>query len=219
MFSAIGQGMLLGLALSFSLGPAFFGLIQTSLRYGYRSGIAMACGIFASDLIYLLLTYFGISNIIMDPKYAIIVGLTGGILLIAYGIAQVFKKTVVQSIDSAGEAAANDPIVPTKGAMALKGFLMNMFNPFVIILWMGAFGLASKNFNSNPVLIVVFFAATLGTILSTDILKSLAAGRIKNYLNEAIIHKVNIIAGLILLISGLVLIVRLFVEQPWNQPH
>ena len=29
-------------------------------------------------------------------------------------------------------------------------------------------------------------------------------------------HKVNIIAGLILLISGAVLIVRLFVEKPWS---
>ena len=42
--------MLFGLALCFSIGPAFFGLIQTSLKNGARSGIAMALGIFASDL-------------------------------------------------------------------------------------------------------------------------------------------------------------------------
>jgi threonine/homoserine/homoserine lactone efflux protein len=213
MFSAIGQGMILGLALSFSLGPAFFGLIQTSLRYGFRSGIAMAGGIFISDLIYLLLTYFGISQIIMDPKYAIVVGLTGGVLLIGYGIAQIVKRPVMHSLEN-GETTG--PVVPTVGAMMLRGFLMNMFNPFVIILWMGAFSLASKNFDFNPTLIFIFFAATLATILGTDILKSLAAGRIKQYLNETIIHKVNIIAGLILLISGAVLIVRLFVEKPWS---
>ncbi|MCA6362851.1 MAG: LysE family translocator [Bacteroidetes bacterium] len=213
MFSAIGQGMILGLALSFSLGPAFFGLIQTSLRYGYRSGIAMAGGIFISDLVYLLLTYFGISKIIMDPKYSIVVGLTGGVLLIGYGLAQILRKPQMQSIDN-GEAI--EPVTPTIGSMALKGFLMNMFNPFVIILWMGAFSLASKNFEFNPLLIFLFFAATLLTILGSDVLKSLAAGRIKQYLNETFIHKVNIIAGLILLISGAVLIVRLFVEKPWN---
>ncbi|MGL5892683.1 MAG: LysE family translocator [Bacteroidia bacterium] len=214
MFSAIGQGMILGLALSFSLGPAFFGLIQTSLRYGYRSGIAMASGIIISDLIYLLLTYFGISQIIMDPKYAIVVGLTGGVLLIGYGIAQIVKRPVMQSLDN-GETVG--PAVPTVGAMMLRGFLMNMFNPFVIILWMGAFSLASKNFDFDPLLILIFFVSTLGTIFGTDILKSLAAGRIKQYLNETIIHKVNIIAGLILLISGAVLIVRLFVEKPWDK--
>ncbi|MCU0432922.1 MAG: LysE family translocator [Bacteroidia bacterium] len=215
MLSAIGQGMILGLALSFMLGPAFFGLIQTSLRYGYRSGIAMAGGIFLSDLIYLLLTYFGISKIILDPKYAIVVGLTGGVLLIGYGLAQIIRKPQMQSIEN-GENS--EPVLPTVGTMVLKGFLMNMFNPFVIILWMGAFSLASKNLEFDPLRIFFFFTATLLTILSSDILKSLAAGRIKLYLNETIIHKINIIAGLILLISGAVLIVRLFVEQPWNNP-
>lgn len=215
--SAIGQGILLGLALSFSLGPAFFGLIQTSLRYGYRSGIAMAAGIFISDLIYLLLAFFGISQIIMDPKYAIIVGISGGVLLIAYGAAQMIKKTVVQNVENAEtiELSGN----PTIGGMALRGFLMNMFNPFVIFLWIGAIGLASKNFNHQLPLIITFFCATLATVFGTDILKSLAAGRIKHYLNETTIHKVNIIAGLILIISGIVLIVRVFVEKPWQNPH
>jgi threonine/homoserine/homoserine lactone efflux protein len=214
--SAIGQGMLLGVALSFSLGPAFFGLIQISLRYGYRSGIAMAAGIFISDLIYLLLAFFGISQIIMNKEYALVVGISGGVLLIVYGIAQIVKKPEIQNIDS---VETLDSAAPTIGGMALRGFLMNMFNPFVIFLWIGTIGLASKNFNHDFSLIVTFFSATLATVFGTDILKSLAAGRIKYYINETTIHKINMIAGLILIICGLVLIVRVFVERPWEQLH
>ncbi|CAN5362504.1 hypothetical protein BH09BAC5_BH09BAC5_29880 [soil metagenome] len=211
MFTAIGQGMLFGLALCFSIGPAFFGLIQTSLKHGYGSGIAMAFGIFASDLIYLLLAFFGLSGWLMDEKYAIPVGIIGGVLLMGYGIVQIMKKTVVQREDG-------EPIEfkrPTRGSSVLKGFLMNLFNPFVIFLWIGAIGLASNKFNHDSYLVVTFFVATLATVLGTDILKSFAAGKIKNYLNETVIHKVNMIAGIILIISGIVLMVRVFVEHPW----
>lgn len=211
MLTAIGQGMLFGLALCFSIGPAFFGLIQTSLRNGYGSGIAMAIGIFLSDLTYLLLAYFGLSGWLVDEKYAIPVGITGGVLLLGYGLAQILKKPVVQSVEGASE-----PQRPTYGSSALKGFLMNLFNPFVIFLWIGAIGLASNKLDHDTTRIIAFFAATLATVLGTDILKSLAAGKIKSYLNETVIHRVNIIAGIILIISGIVLIVRIFVEKPWE---
>ncbi|MEO5642235.1 MAG: LysE family transporter [Bacteroidia bacterium] len=208
MFTAIGQGVLFGIALCFSIGPAFFGLIQTSLKHGYGSGIAMALGIFASDLIYLLLAFFGLSGWLMDQKYAIPVGIVGGLLLIGYGVVQIMKKTVVQRED--GELIEIKR--PTRSASVLKGFLMNMFNPIVILLWVAAIGLASNKFNNDKALIILYFVATLATVLGTDILKSLAAGKIKNYLNETTIHKVNSIAGIILIISGIVLIVRVFVE-------
>ena len=102
------------------------------------------------------------------------------------------------------------------GSMVLKGFLMNFLNPFVLFLWIGAISLASNKLDHEPSRIIAFFAATLSTILGTDILKSLGAGKIKSYINESTIHKVNMIAGIILLISGIVLIVRVLVEKPWE---
>jgi threonine/homoserine/homoserine lactone efflux protein len=149
MLTAIGQGFVFGIALAFSLGPSFFGLIQTSLKRGYKSGIAMALGIFMSDFIYLLLAWFGLSAWLMDDKYAIPVGITGGILLIGYGIYQFVKKTKVQNVEGEIPEQKN-----SYGAMALKGFLMNLFNPFVIFLWIGAISLATTKFNNDvPVIL------------------------------------------------------------------
>lgn len=210
MFTAIGQGFVFGIALAFSLGPSFFGLIQTSLKRGYRSGIAMALGIFMSDFLYLLLAWFGLSAWLMDDKYAIPVGITGGVLLIGYGIYQFVKKTKVQNVDGEMPEQKN-----SYGAMALKGFLMNLFNPFVIFLWIGAISLATTKFNNDMAIIITFFTTTLATILITDVGKCLASGKIKSYLNDTWIHRVNQVAGIIMMISGLVLIVRVFVERPW----
>ena len=210
MLSAIGQGFIFGIALAFSLGPSFFGLIQTSLKNGYRSGIAMALGIFMSDFLYLLLAWFGLSAWLMDDKYAIPVGLTGGFLLIGYGIWQFVKKTKVQNVDGEIQEPKN-----AYGAMALKGFLMNLFNPFVVFLWIGAISLATTKFKNDVSIILTFFITTLITILATDIGKTLASHKIKSYLNETWIHRVNQLAGIIMMISGVVLIVRVFVEKPW----
>jgi threonine/homoserine/homoserine lactone efflux protein len=210
MLTAIGQGFIFGIALAFSLGPSFFALIQTSIKRGYRSGIAMAIGVFASDFIYLLLAWFGLSAWLMDDKYAIPVGVTGGVLLIGYGLWQCFKKTTVQNVEGEMPEQKN-----SYGAMALKGFLLNLFNPFVIFLWIGAISLSSTKFSNDMPVIFAFFTTTLVTILATDIGKCLAAGKIKGYLNDLWIHRVNQIAGIIMMISGIVLIVRVFIDRPW----
>ncbi|HTL81169.1 MAG TPA: LysE family transporter, partial [Bacteroidia bacterium] len=189
--------------------------IQTSIRYGHKAGIEMALGIFFSDLTYLLLAFFGLSDWLADVKYALPVGITGGVLLIGYGIVQVFKKGVVQNVDGDGSMEIKRP---TFGAFTLKGYIMNLLNPFVLFLWIAAIGLASTKLDHDTFKIVIFFTATLATVLTTDILKALGAAKIKSYLNPNMIHKVNILAGIILIICGVVLIVKVFVEHPWSAP-
>ena len=50
-------GILCGLVLSlfFSFGPGFFGLIQNSITYGFRKGIAFEMGMNASDIFMVVL--------------------------------------------------------------------------------------------------------------------------------------------------------------------
>jgi len=213
MLTAIGQGFVFGMILCFSIGPAFFGLIQTSLKHGYRNGIAIALGIFASDLTYLLIANSTISGWLQDEKYKIAVGLTGGIIIIVYGLVQILKKTVIQNVD--GEIIEFKK--PTYGASTLKGYIMNLLNPFVLLIWIGAVTVSSSNLNNDKWNIFIFFVATLATVLGTDILKAIAAHKIRGYLNINVIHKVNILAGIILIISGVILIVRVFVEPSWKK--
>ncbi|GAB4149584.1 MAG: hypothetical protein Fur0041_22660 [Bacteroidia bacterium] len=213
MFQAIGQGFLFGMALCFSLGPAFFALIQVSMRYGFLAGIAMSIGVITSDVIYLMLAYFGLSGWLLEEKYALPVGLTGGLLLIAYGLFQVLRKSKIETNGEGAVIAAKTSF----GGTVLKGFLLNFLNPMILLLWIGAISFASTKFNGIAHEVIIFFIATLATVFLTDTLKALAAGKIKSYLNETSIHKINVIAGIILLVSGVVVIVRLFVEQPWNK--
>ncbi|HEU4716827.1 MAG TPA: LysE family transporter [Bacteroidia bacterium] len=212
-FSAIGQGMLFGLALCFTLSPSFFTLIQTTLKNGHAAGISVATGIFFADLCYLLLAYFGVSEWVMDERYAIAITVLGGGLLIGYGIVQILKKPVVSNENEESDSPAGKKA--GIGANILKGFLMSLLNPFVFFLWIGALSLATSRFDHDAGKMISFFIATLCTVFGTDVLKSMAAHRIKSFLNEKMIHKVNMFAGIIFVIAGIVMFVRMIVEKPW----
>jgi len=51
MEGAIWNGFIMGLGLSFSFGPVFFILIQTSIDKGWRESLIFDAGVLISDLI------------------------------------------------------------------------------------------------------------------------------------------------------------------------
>jgi threonine/homoserine/homoserine lactone efflux protein len=61
------EGIILGLTVAITLGPALFALIQTSIKHGVKTGIFLALGIFLSDLTLVVGCFFGASQIITDP--------------------------------------------------------------------------------------------------------------------------------------------------------
>src|SRR5210317_858169 len=80
------QGILLGLTFAVLLGPAFFSLIQTSIHRGFMRGMLLAIGIFLSDLVALVLCYFGATQILgSDPRENVYFSIIGGIIMIIFG--------------------------------------------------------------------------------------------------------------------------------------
>ena len=60
MFAAILEGLEMGLLLSMMIGPVFFALVNTSLDHGFKQSAILAFGVFLSDLVYVLVTNFGV---------------------------------------------------------------------------------------------------------------------------------------------------------------
>ena len=56
--SLILNGIIFGFILSFLLGPAFFILIETSIKKGFKAAIFLNLGIILSDAIYLFASIF-----------------------------------------------------------------------------------------------------------------------------------------------------------------
>ena len=197
---AILQGFALGFILAIQPGPSMFTLIQTSSKEGFKSGLALAIGIFLSDLICVVLSYLGIAQLFENPKNKIYIGLIGGCLLIIFGLFSIFHKKKEEQEKGIDIKAVN------VSWYIIKGFFFNMLNPSVIFLWILWVGAVSSNKEYTHIHIISFFATTLSVVFFTDILKAYFANKISQRLSHKILRRVSLLLGTILLITGIVFI-------------
>lgn len=213
MMTLFLEGALLGLTLAtfFGFGPAFFSLVQTSIHRGFGSAAAFALGIFLNDLLMVVLCLMGAIQIVTEPSNYLWFGLSSGIILIIFGLVTYSRKVQTEVVDS--------EVVPIKVngphwlTFVIKGFFMNIVNPFVWIFWVGVVVGISARFGGNEQELVVFFGGTLSVVLVSDLIKAYGAFSIKRFFTPGMIHKLNMIAGVGLIIFGIYLIARVLLDN------
>lgn len=204
IIKAIFQGLALGFVLAIQPGPSMFTLIHTSCKRGFHSGLALAVGIFLSDLICVVLAYLGIAQLFDNPGNLFYIGLIGGCLLVGFGLFSIFHKTKIEEERGIEIKAVNVPLFIT------KGFFLNLLNPSVIFLWILWVGAVSSNKEYSSIHIILFFTTTLSLVLTTDILKAYFANKLSQRLSHKILRKISLLLGTILIVTGLVFIYRVF---------
>jgi L-lysine exporter family protein LysE/ArgO len=205
MLSSLLSGIGFALILTIIPGPVFFGLIQTSIQKGFKYGTFFAIGVACSDLLSVLLTYYGISNLLENKLFQNIVAISGGVLMCIFGMFYFYKppeKTVPLS-DIQKETK--------KGNFVLKGFLLNMFNPSVVFYWVALVSVISVKYNNNQFYIFTFFASLILTILMVDILKSYISNKIKSLFTNKVMNGLNKLLGFVLFGVGLKLLYDVYV--------
>ncbi|MCX6269064.1 MAG: LysE family translocator [Bacteroidetes bacterium] len=194
------EGIILGLTVAISIGPALFALLQTSIKHGIKVGIFLAAGIFVSDLALVAGFYFGASAIVTNPKYHLVLGIIGGVVMSAYGIYTFFKKvTLTEQVE-----AINEIKVKKKGSFPyfVKGFVLNFANPMLWVFWITSMLAINATYGGNQRSVALFFTGTLSVILMTDILKVVLANKIKMAGNPQVKLWMNRIVGLLFMIIG-----------------
>ena len=203
----LGQGILMGLALAMMVGPILFALVQTSLDRGILSGLIVGSGIWISDIIFIALIFTGfayIENVIRLPDFEFYGGVIGGVILFAIGIGMVLSNEVDRTMMPRSRKQKTKEGIN----LWLKGFLVNTVNPFTVFFWMGivSSGLGYEEFTFEKV--GLFFVGLMGTIVITDALKVILAGQIRRRLTDATILRLRKISGLVLIVFGIALIIR-----------
>lgn len=212
----IFQGIILGLTLAVTLGPALFSLLQTSIHRGFWAGARFALGISLSDITVLTFCYFGVSQILRNPENQFVAGIIGGSVLIAYGIYTFLHKTppIQNNNNNDKDEDINIKIkVPKPITHILKGYILNITNPGVWALWVTAMTGISAGYEAKFSAIFYFFIGTLGTVFSTDILKCFIAHKIKNHLKPKSITGLNKFVGVLLIIFGIIVIITVFLKS------
>lgn len=189
-------GLLFGIIFIFSLGPGFFALIQTSVQKGFKKAVLLAVGISISDVVYVILAIMGVASLLESRNVRMWMAIFGTVLLVTYGIYSWFKKPRVyqNEIESQTDLGYLKYIA--------KGFLLNGFNPFIVVFWLGIIGLVAVNYDYSDRGQIYFFCGVLTTILITDITKAFIAHRLRAMVTPRAILLMNRSVSVILILFG-----------------
>lgn len=211
------EGVIIGLSLALIMGfgPSFFTLIQTSISRGFKSALLLDLGIILNDIfIVALMMMTNVQFNINDRENVIYGGIAAGIILIIFGIYTFLlspekimhiSENNNQKINNMNEKFVDKP---KWYIFFTKGFVINIFNPFVWIFWVTCVATASSNFGGNKYSMIIFFLGVFTTVLFFDILKAAGAYSLKRFFTEKMMKIMNQIIGIILIIFGLYIAVR-----------
>lgn len=214
------EGIIIGLSLALVMGfgPSFFTLIQTSINRGFKSAMLLDLGIILNDvMIVCLMMMTNLQFNITDERNLMFAGISAGIILIIFGIYtfSLSPQKIINisesnnlTIEKMNEKFDDEP---SWYVYISKGFVINIFNPFVWIFWITCVATASSNYGGNKNSLILFFIGVFSTVLFFDIIKAAGAYSLKKFFTENMLKRLNQITGVALILFGLYLIIRVLV--------
>ena len=196
-----------GVILSLMIGPAFFLLLETSIKKGVRAALAFDLGIFLSDLFYIVIAYlfYGeVAKLVSGEHTELLKAISGGLFII-YGVISFFKKSKIQSqeeIDNSSNTSKDYLI------QFLKGLMLNLVNPMVIFYWFSVMALGTEHGADSWIDNILFIGVLLITFFSIDVLKIMGAKKLRPFITDQLLGSLNRITGAILFLFGVVLLLQ-----------
>ena len=196
MFAAILEGLEMGLLLSMMIGPVFFALMTTNMDHGFKQSAILAFGVFLSDLVYVLVTYFGVQALTFIPNVKLYLGFFGGLILIGFGIS-FFRKKITAAPSHTSQSLAS------QSKALMQGFGINGINPFVMLFWLSIASMVSIKSSWGDSDRTFFYAALLFTVFGIDLAKAFLAGKLAHLMSLNVRKGLQVFAGLMICFFGL----------------
>jgi threonine/homoserine/homoserine lactone efflux protein len=215
------QAFSIGFLLSILVGPVFFILLETSITKGFRAAISFDLGVFLSDVMYILIAVMFMEQIkgLDTASNKLLFAFIGGTIFIVYGLFTYFKKPVLadNSLIDTNEVV-NMPVAQTKDYIMLgvKGFLLNFANPLVIFYWLSVASFANQFAPDKSGIgwVFLFVSIVLFTFFGVDVLKILAAKKLRPLVNQKLLVALNRVIGIVFCLFGVFLILQNLIKKP-----
>lgn len=194
------RGLIIGVVVSAPMGPVGIYCLQRTLDKGRLSGFYTGVGAAVSDLIYCLLTGFGLSFIEeFINRHRSPIQLLGSVVLIFFGIWLIRKKP------DGSIAADADHGAPSREGDVLKGFALTFSNPLILFLIIGLF--AQFNFVIEGMKFyhyVLGFIGIIGGALGWWWLVTYFVDKLRGHFTRRTMKRINMAIGVIILIFAAV---------------
>ena len=206
-FPSYIQGFLYSFLFLLATGPSFFYMISLSIKKGFKSGALFATGILLSDIFIVIIIFFGLGTLLDTYIFKLLFSLVGGSVLVFIGLKFIIEKSKEKNEKENTELTGN------MFSNCIKGFFMNVSNPFAFFLWLTldtTLGHSHPEFSDNDFL--YFFIGLFISLFIMEISKAFLADKIGGLLTFNILRKVNKTLGFLLLCIGIWLIYS-FIQQ------
>lgn len=191
-----------------AMGPVFFTIIQTSLQKGFKTAVMVATGVMLSDVFYIGLAFFGLTQFLDNDQFRFFLAFGGGMIMLGYGVVLLLRKSPLKTF-------SNKAIDGNIFKHFAKGWLINFLNPFVFIFWIGVAGMANVSYGNDVLQNLAFFSGIISVVYTADIAKSFLANRLRRIVTPSFITGSNKVLGVFLIVFGIWLFSNAFnIETP-----
>ena len=190
--------LLLGISLAAPIGPVKTVLLDTGIKNGFFHAWIFSLGALATDVLYMLIVYFGVGQFIDSPIMKLFLWSFGCFVLLYTGIENLLSLNKIKtSLKSAKRVRLRKSM--------LTGFFMSLLNPLTILFWLGIYGsiLAKTAGVSTGYQILINSIAILVGIMLVDLIMSFLSSGARRLLSTKLLKIVSIITSISMIGFGI----------------
>lgn len=181
-----------------TIGPVKTILINTGFKHGFFHAWFFSLGGLTTDIIYMLVVYFGVGKFIDSLLLKTILWFFGCFVLLFTGIKTLLSLHKIEMDLISGKR-------PRFRNSILSGFLMSLLNPLTILFWIGIYGsiLAKTAGNSSVYEILLNSIAILLGIVLVDFLLSFISSVCHKLLSTKVLIPVSLVSSIMMINFGI----------------
>lgn len=197
MLESFLQGILLGFGVAVPFGPLNVLIVSYALN-SFKNAFALALGAMSADIFYLLLLLFGLLQFLRNEILTKIIALCGFVFLSFMAFSMLKNKAQALKFK---QNSTDENVLKSY----IKGFILNLFNPFIIGFWVSVSLIFSRN-ESQIFMVFGLFVAILLWIFSL----SFFVAKFTHFFTIRVLRLINIVSAVIIEYFALVLVYKVF---------
>ncbi|MGE7917739.1 LysE family transporter [Viridibacillus sp. NPDC093762] len=188
----------LGVSLATPIGPVKATLLNTGIKNGFFHAWFFGLGAVVTDILYMVMVYFGIGHFIEIPFIKTLLWSFGFFVLMYTGIENLLTLHTIEMDSKFGK------VVRLRHSL-LSGFLMALLNPLTILFWLGIYGsvLVGGAGTLSGVEIILYSVFILLGISLVDLIMATISGGSRKILSSSFLRIISIISSLSMIGFGI----------------
>lgn len=205
ILDCIYKGIIIGILASAPMGPVGILCVQRTLNKGRWYGFVTGIGAAASDIIYALITGFGMSfvmDFINNAQNKFLLQILGSIMLLIFGLYCFMSNPMKNAHKSSNK----------KGTLthnAITAFFVTLSNPLIIFLFMATFAQFAFIIPDHPFEMSVGYLAIIGGALLWWFGLTWVIDKIRSKFDNNSVIIINKVIGSVVIIFSLIALIGL----------